>query len=460
MRKKIEMRGVAGAVASQNVVDGLSSLLRQKGVGSYEIFYSMESGFGAEAQNGSVEALKARQSSGAGLRVISKSRQGFGFSSVLTPAALTALVDGAVSASAGASADDGLAFPAAHAKKAVVIEGLFDDTFFSTPEAEKIDLALCLERSAMSASPKMARVRKASYSESLQYVRIVNSNGVDLEKAATFYSASVTAVAEEGGESQMGWDIGMGHKRSLIDAEAVGKAAANSALRMLGARTMKTVKCPAVIENTVACELLEALVSSFMADNVHKGKSMLAGKLGTPVASRAVNVWDDGLLKDGWATSAFDGEGAPRQKTALIINGIAEGYLYDTYWAKKDGVKSTGSGARSGFKSLPSLGASNVFIDKGALGFEALLKELGTGLFITEVLGVHTVNTVSGEFSLGASGLWVEGGKAVYPVRGMALSGTLLGLFSKVTRCGSDTRFIGSVGSPSLLVSELEVSGA
>lgn len=460
MKKSSKTPTARGGSGASEVIDILASLLRKKGVGSYEIFYSMELGFGAEAQNNGVEALKSRSSSGAGLRVITDGRQGFGFSSVLTPEALSALCDAATSASAGASVDEGLCLAVPSVVKTVTEDGLFDETFFTAPSAEKIELALSLERAAMSASPKITRVRKASYSESLQYARVVNSNGVDREKSATFYSSSVTAIAGDNGESQMGWEAGFGHKRSDIDVLSIGRASAENALRMLGAKTIKTMKCPAVIENTVACEFLEALAGSFMADNVHKGKSMLIGKLDTAVASRHVNVWDDGLLKGGWATSAFDAEGVARQKTPLIINGIAIGYLYDTYWGKKDGVKSTGNSARGGFKSLPTPGPSNVYIDKGVSTLKEMLAKLGTGLFVTEVLGAHTVNTVSGEFSLGASGLWVENGKAVYPVRGMVFSGTLLGLFSKIEACGSDLRFMGSVGAPALFVSELEVSGA
>ena len=447
--------------AHEAVIGSLIKLLKQKKVSLYEIFFSRDTGFGVEVQKGEVDALKVRSNEGVGLRVISNGSPGFGFSSVLAPDALNGLVDKALTASRHTSKDEFLSLPEpgkkAGGEKALEI---FDSSIGSASEQEKIRCAMTLEDSAMAASSRVKRVRKASYSESTHFSRLVNSNGAEATHLATYFSGSVTAVAEDNGDSQMGWEIGMGHKRGAVDPEKIGKGAAGNALRMLGARTIKTVKCPAVIENAVVCELLESLASSFLADNVHKGKSMLAGRLGNPVVSKALSVWDDGTMKGGWASSVYDGEGALRHKTPLIVKGAAENYLYDTYWALRGGVKSTGNSVRSSYKGMPVLGISNIYIEKGERPLKALLKGLDRGLFITDLLGVHTINTVSGEFSLGATGVWVDSGELSYPVRGIAVSGNLLGLFSKVSAVGSDLRFIGSIGAPSILVSELEASGA
>ena len=448
------------ADASTEAVDTLIRLLKGK-ADSYEIFYSADTGFGAESVGMAVDALKARSSAGVGLRVVSGGRQGFGLSSVLTKDALSDVAGKAVAGSAESSQDEYLVFaaPGKAAAEPTSLE-VFDEDFYSGTEEQKISCAIRIEQAARALSPKIARVRKASYNESISTVRIVNSNGVDVSSSATYFSGSVTAVAEEGAESQMGWEIGMGHKRSGIDPEAIGRGAAQNALRMLGGRNIATVRCPAVIENTVACELLESLAGSFSAENVHKGKSMLAGKAGKKVVSSALNIIDDGLLRSGWASSPYDGEGTPSQTKRLIKDGVLAAYLYDTYWARRDGAASTGNAVRSSYKSLPGLGISNLYIEKGAKPQDELLREMGRGLFITEVMGVHTINTVSGDFSIGASGLWVEGGVAAYPVRGMAIAGNLLELFSKVAACGSNLRFIGSIGAPDILVSELEASGA
>lgn len=448
-----------GPVGTGAAVDTLKKLLKGK-ADSFEIFFSHDEGLGVEVKDGSVDSLKVRSSTGVGLRTISGKKLGFGFSSVLTEEALSDMVRATLSGSIEASPDEYLRFPDSTVPAASEEGlGIYDPSFGDALEEEKINTALRIEESARGYDARVKRVRKASYSETLHTSRIVNSNGVDLKHRATFYSASVTAVAEENGESQMGWEIGMGHTRGSIDPEMVGRGAARNATRSLGARHIKTVKCPAVIENTVACELIEALAGSFLGDNVEKGKSMLTGKAGKQVASTLLNVWDDGALQGGWSASGFDAEGVRTERTRLLKDGVLTGYLYDTYWAARSGGRSTGNASRSNFKGLPGVGISNLYIEKGEKPLEGLLREIGKGLLVTELLGVHTINTVNGDFSLGAAGFWVEGGAEAYPVRGMAVAGNLLELFLKVGALGSDIRFIGSIGAPSLLINEIEASG-
>lgn len=452
------MKDILRDAGCDETIGRLEKLLRGK-ADSYEIYFAVSKGFSAEAKDAEVDALKVRSSAGVGLRTIKGKRSGFGFSSVLSAEALGDMVEKAVVGSRAVSEDEHLRFPASG--QGLPEEGLdiVDETFGKVAEEDMIRTAIEIEDGARSYDERIKRVRKASFSESLAADRVVNSNGVDITHAATYYSGSVTAVAEGDGASEMGWEIGMGHRRGGVIADEIGRKAAMNAVGRLGARAIKTIKCGAVIENLVACELLEALASSFLGDNVIKGKSMLIGKKGQKVASSVLNIRDDGIMTGGWATSAFDAEGTPSRKTALVLEGLCQGYLYDTYWAGRAGTQSTGNASRGGFKSTPGIGITNLCIEKGEKGFDDILKELGDGLFITELLGVHTINTVSGDFSLGAAGFRVEGGKAAYPVRGMAIAGNLLGLFSNVAECASDLRFIGSIGAPSLLINEIEASG-
>lgn len=448
------------SLQSKHTIDSLLMLLNGRAV-SYELYLSSAVGLNVEVREGAVEALKVKSSKGVGLRVITDKRPGFAFTSAVDEQGLKELVERAISAAAGASADEyaALPVPAATALDAESLD-ILDNAFGDAPEEEKIAFAERIEEAAMSRDSRIKRVRKASYGETMSYARVVNSNGVDLENTATYYTGSVTAVAEEAGASETGWDMDTSHKRSSIDAGRIGARAAGFALRMLGARKLQSIKCPAVFENTVVCEFLETLAPSFSADNVSKGKSMLAGMIGKKAVSSCLTIYDDGLLKGGWAASPFDGEGVPRRKTALVQDGVCMGWLFDTYWAKRQRRESTGSASRSGYKGTPGIGITNLYIEKGERGIERLFSEMGRGLYITELLGAHTVNSVTGEFSLGAAGLWIERGKPAYPVRGMAIAGNLLGLFSRVSAVGSDMRFIGSIGAPSLLVDEIEASGS
>jgi PmbA protein len=450
-----EMLREAGA---ERVIERLRRAVSGKAE-SFEIYFSCQKGFGADAKGGEVDSLKVRSSSGVGIRTISKGRLGFAFSSVLEDAVLDELAAKAVAGSLEASVDEFLRLPSPGEARSEEGLGIFDEAYLRVSEEEKIKKAIDIEKAARGFDGRVKRIRKASYSESVTADRVVNSNGVDFSHSATYFTGSVTAVAEEGKESQMGWEMGMGHRIDAIDPAWIGESAARNAVRLLGAREIKTVKCAAVIENTVACELLESLASSFLGDNVEKGKSMLIGRQGKKIASPVLNIFDDGIMTGGWATSAYDAEGTATARTTLVLEGVCQGFLFDTYWAARAGKASTGNAARGGYKSTPGVGLNNIYIEKGGRSFEELLGDLGKGLFITELLGVHTINTVSGDFSLGAAGFWVEGGQLAYPVRGMAIAGNLLGLFSKIGACGSDLRFLGSIGAPSLLVTEVEASG-
>ncbi len=441
-----------------HTIDTLRGLLEGK-ADSYEIFCSKEDGISVEAKDGAVDALKVRSSAGVGLRVISDGRQGFGFSSVLEDPALREMVSNTIDSSTAVARDAFLGLPAPGAFGAGPL-GIYDETFTDTTEEEMIGRALEIERSVKAADERIARVRKASYQESVSSVKMVNSEGLDVEESATFFSGSVTAVAEADGEAEMGWELGLAHTRSLIDPDAIGAGAARNALRMLGARSVESIKCPAVMENMVVTELLGALSSSFMADMVHKGKSMLIGKLGKKVASPALSIVDDGLLQGGWSTSLFDGEGVGSTRTQLVGDGVCESYLYDSYWARRASTGSTGNASRSKYKSMPAVGATNLYIEKGSISLDELIGAVGNGLFITDLLGVHMINSVTGDFSIGASGFRIEGSKLSYPVKGMAISGNLLQLFNKVESCGADLRFVGSIGAPSILFSEVEASGS
>ncbi len=443
-------------------VDTLAGLAAERS-DSFEVFCSSSNGITIEAKDGTVDAMKVRSVLGIGVRTIKEGRLGFGYSTVLDREALTAMVDRAIAGSTEVVSDKYLAFPEASpvpAGSTPAEMGLVDPGYGALTEDEKIAVALEIEKTAFATDPRVKRVRKASFGETVSSTRVLNSSGVDNSFSATYYSASVSAVAEQDGESQMGWEMGLSHMHGDINAEEIGRGAAERATSMLGARKIKTTRCPAVIENMVVCELLETLAPSFLADNVAKGKSMLGGKAGKTVASTALTVYDDGHLKGGWSSSPFDAEGVPRQRTTLLDRGVLREFLYDTYWARREGTDSTGSAARGSFKGLPSIGISNLFIEPGTQTRAEIFREMGKGLFITEVMGIHMINMVSGDFSVGASGFFVESGEVSYPVRSLAISGNLLELFSKVTSCASDMRFIGSIGAPSLLVSDVEASGS
>jgi len=344
---------------------------------------------------------------------------------------------------------------------------IFDETLENIAEETKIEKAKKLEEAARSVDPaRIKKVRKASYQEVLSRKTLINSNGLRFSYAATFVSVSVTVVAESSGESEVGWDFDYSHFLHDLDVESVGRSAGKKALEKLGGRRIPSGVYPVVLNNRVASEFLSPLTHSFLAEQVHKGKSPLKGKLGEPFFSSLLSIVDDGLLPRGVSTSPVDGEGMPRRRTPLVLGGEICGFLYDRCWANRENmsrteppVESTGNSRRPGINSPPVLGISNFFIDPGQFSSPALMRALDRGVMIEEVMGLHTVDPISGDFSLGCSGYWVERGERVHPVKSIAVAGNLFELFRNVIAVGDDVRFLGGVGSPSLLIRNLEISG-
>jgi PmbA protein len=210
---------------------------------------------------------------------------------------------------------------------------------------------------------------------------------------------------------------------------------------------------------------LSLLAHSFKSEQIQKGKSPLKGKRGERYFSPLITIEDNGLHPKGIFTAPIDGEGTRSQRTPLVAQGELSGYLYDRYWANREGAssgstaRSTGNSRRLGLKSPPGIGTSNFLIEPGTLAFSALLSDLHQGVLLEEVMGLHTVDPISGDFSLGCSGKWVDKGKLVHPVKSVAVAGNLLQLFQDVVGIGEDFRFMGGIGSPSLLVTRLKISG-
>ncbi|MPN00331.1 Metalloprotease PmbA [bioreactor metagenome] len=178
------------------------------------------------------------------------------------------------------------------------------------------------------------------------------------------------------------------------------------------------------------------------------------------MVSPLINLVDDGNLADGIATSPVDGEGVPTQRTHLIVKGTLYGYLYNAYTAAKDKVVSTGNGSRGSFKSMPEVGPTNIFIQSGNMKREKLIQDVKDGFYVTSVMGMHTANPISGDFSIGAAGVWIKNGEFVHSVRGVAIAGNILELFGQVDGVADDLRFYGSKGAPTIRISNITVSGS
>lgn len=439
--------------------DTVETLLKGRQLDDYEIVVLQSRDLNIEAKGGKLDAFKCAEPFGLALRVQCGEGLGFSFSTTLDPAALSRMVDGAVVAAKMQTPDPCNCLPLPYPSYPE-LAGLYDERLALVPEELKIERALELERLVLSRDPRLKRVRKSSYGESLYQVFIRNSHGLNAGYRGSYLTCSVTAVAEADGDAQTGWDFGFARSFSGIDLESIADGAGRKATSLLGARSIPTMRCQVVFDNRVASDLLDVVSASFLAESVQKGKSLFAGKLGERVFSELITVRDNGVLADGMASAPCDGEGVPQQDTLLMEGGVLQGFLYDSYWGKRMGCRSTGNATRSGVKGPPRLGVHNLLIEPGDQPLEALIAGVAKGVLITDVMGIHTANPISGDFSVGASGFYLEGGAIQYPVKGIAVAGNLLELFKGVDMVGNDLRFYGSAGSPALRVGELDLSGS
>jgi len=243
----------------------------------------------------------------------------------------------------------------------------------------------------------------------------------------------------------------------LESPEHVGKVAAQRTLRRLNARKVKTQRVPIVFEPTVARALIEHIFEAVNGDSVYRHASYLAGKLGEKVAGENVNIIDDGTMVGGFGSSPFDGEGVPTRRTVVLDKGELKSYLLNTYTGKKLGLATTGNASR-GLAGNPGIGSGNFYLEPGTRAAKDIIGEIKEGLFLTEFLGFG-VNLVTGDFSRGASGIWISNGELAYPVEEITVAGNLRDMFNNVTAIGNDLEFRGSVACPTIRIDGMTVAG-
>ena len=441
-------RGFAEEVVSKAIKSGADQA---------EVFMKSSKSLSVEIKEQAVDSLKASASLGYSLRVIKDGRLGFSYATAAGDR--DSIITKAIDAARFSDPDNFLDLPEAGLPAAVSV---LDPQLQATDEEEAIEAVMLMERSVYGADARIKKVRKASGSFSCSGTVIVNSKGVKVYYESTACSAQVTAIAEENGESQVGWDYDAGCFLKDISFEVVGRGAAHRAAWLLGSRKMEGTKGNVIIDNAVTAEFLGIFASSLSAEAVQKGKSLLADKLGRKVISAGINLVDSGLLNGRLGSGPVDDEGVPSQEKTVIHEGVLKTYLYNTYTSRKAGAVSTGNAARGGFSALPSVGVSNLFLEPvpgtSVVPRERLFAEIGRGLYVTDAMGVHTANPISGDFSVGVTGLWIERGEIAFPVKEAVLSGNILELFGKVQAVGTDLRFFGNIGAPSLIISGVDIS--
>lgn len=433
------------------------------GASDAEAYLSEESGREVRVHGGEVESLTAATKRGMGIRAWAGNRVGYAYGTDLSEAGLAALAARAAEIARIADEDEFAGPPRAGTDPVAELE-LSDPSVGQWTTAEVAKLALAVERAALGTDPRIAGVEQAVYADSAERVAIASSTGIAGEYERSDCYAYLQALAEGEGGRETGLGFGLGRGPVALDPVAIGREGAERATAMIGARKPESRSCPVVLDPTVAASFVAIAGAGLGAGAVQRGRSPFAERLGSEVAGTALVLHDDGLDPEGSASSPFDGEGVPRHRTALIEDSTLRTYLYDTYAALRGGVASTGNASRGGYRSQPSVGASNLIVAPGTLGLTELLRDAGEGVFVTDVAGLHSgVNPVSGAFSVGASGHAIRGGEPAEPLREFTIAGDLVSMLKAVRAVGAAARWVpfgGSVSTPPLLIGEMTIAGS
>lgn len=430
---------------------------REQGAGPLEVFVLNHKSFSVRIRKGGVESIEQAEEQGLGIRALVGGQMGYAYTSFLEKEPVREAISRAIANAGKTSADKNNILPGPPA--ALPELGLYDPAIVETPVEKKIGVAVAIEEAAFAADSRVIKTEHATYEDVVYEVTIVNSRGVDVNYRGSFCGGSVWVVARENGDTQTGSGMDYVLDFAHLKPEDIGQEASDEAVAMLGARKVSSQRVPIVMPPRVATQFLGVLAPALSGEAVQKGRSLLAGKLGEVVASDRVTLVDDGTLPRGINSSPVDGEGVPSDKTVLIKEGKLQTYLHNTYTAAKDGTKSTGNASRPSYRGTPEIGPSNLYLENGECSLEELLRDIPQGFYLLEVLGMHTANPISGDFSLGAAGIWIEKGELTYPVRGVAVAGNILELFRGVEALGDDLRFYLGYGSPSIRFGPLTVSG-
>jgi len=409
---------------------------------------------------GEVETLKESGSKSIGVRVFHGKRAASTHSSDFTRAGLGRMLSSALELAKITSEDPFSGIP--EPSQLGSISGdldLYSADVYSLPGEERISYARRAEKAALDFDQRIKNSEGGSFDAATGHKILVNSHGFVGEYRRSYCSVAAVPIAQDAsGAMQRDYWFSVARSLNRLESpEDVGKVAAQRALRRLGARKVKTQQVPIIFDPLVANSILGHIFEGVNGDSVYRGASFLAGKLGEKIAASQVTVIDDGTMVGGFGTSPFDGEGIPTRRTVVIENGVLKSYVLNTYTAKKLGLQTTGNASR-GLAGTPGIGPGNYFLQPGAKTPQQLIGDVKEGLYVTEFLGMG-VNLVTGDYSRGASGLWISGGELTYPVEEITVAGNLKDMFLNISEIANDLEFRGSVASPTIRIDGLTVGG-
>ena len=429
------------------------------GIEAAEIYLSSGDRFKAMCVKGEITNYTVNATRGLSLRGLYQGKMGYAATEAFDEAAVAQLVE-AVKESATLTEDEDVQeiYPG---DKEYPKADNYNPALDQVDEGRKLSLIQEIEKKALALDERITALNYNMISTSSGATRIVNSYGLNLSHRDNMAVCYISATAKEGDRVATGSGFKVTRNFEEMDADAIAKEAVDEALFMLKAAPVPSGTYRAIIEAKCMPDMLGAFDGVFSAESAQKGLSLLAGKEGEMIASEAVTLMDDPLLPGGLASQPFDAEGVATRTKAVIEKGRLTTLLHNLKTARKAGVKTTGNAAKAGYAGAVNVSPSNFFLAPGKKTLAELMADMGDGLVITEVSGLHAgANAISGDFSLIAQGYTVKNGKKDAPVEQITVAGNFYQLLKNIRAVGSDLLFPGSsIGSPSVDVGEISVAG-
>jgi PmbA protein len=446
-------------VDHRNLAEDLLRAARAGGATDADLVIAAGSDFSVTVRNGEVEKLTDAGSKALGLRVFAGKRTAISYTSDFSPPALAALVRDAVAMARAAGEDDAAGLPDETEPDEAVDLELHDPSPLALPTSERIEWARRAEAAALAGGPEINNSEGGTFSCGEDSILLGNTRGFLGSYRTSSVGVSVVPVAERDGQKQRDYWYSNGRGLAdLLSPEEVGRIAAERTLRRLGARKVATGEVPVVFDPETAADLLGHVFGALSGYAVYRGATFLKGRLGEAVASPLLTVIDDGRRARGLGSRPFDGEGLRTRRNAPLEDGILRFFMCDSYAARKIGGRTRGC-ARRGVAGAPSVGAGNLCFAPGDRSPEAIVGEVRRGLYVTDLIGFG-VNLVSGDYSQGAAGRWIENGRFVHPVHEVTIAGNLRGMLMDVDAVGSDLVWRGSTAAPTLRIAKMTLAGS
>jgi PmbA protein len=431
---------------------------KASGADAADVLIAEGTDFSVTVRKGEVEKLTDAGSKALGMRVFVGRRTATSYTSDFSQGALAGLVAETVSMARATGEDPAAGLPEDVTPAEPVELGLHDPSPAALPTEDRIERARRAEATALAASAEIVNSDGGHYGSGEDSVVLANSLGFLGSYRSSAVSLSVVPVGQRDGQMERDYWYTSGRGLGdLLSPEEVGRVAAERTLRRLGARKVPTAHVPVVFDPETAADLLGHVFSALSGYAVFRNATFLKDRIGESVASPLITVVDDGRRPRGLGSRPFDGEGLPTRRNVPIERGVLRHFLCDSYAARKIGARATGS-ARRGVAGGPSVGASNLFLEPGDATPDEILAGVERGLYVTDLIGFG-VNLVSGDYSQGAVGHWIEKGTLTHPVHEVTIAGNLKEMLKDIDAVGSDLVFRGSVAAPTLRIGRMTVSG-